>query len=107
MDLICSLPVRRAATAPWCLSWRWRNGNRRRAERRRKDPIVLSEWIKLDCAAPSETHRQAALARQGELTKPLGALGRLEEVAVELAALQASERPEADRVPVVLFAGDH
>jgi nicotinate-nucleotide--dimethylbenzimidazole phosphoribosyltransferase len=68
---------------------------------------VLSEWIKLDCAAPSETHRQAALARQAQLTKPLGALGRLEEVAVELAALQASERPEADRVPVVLFAGDH
>ena len=68
---------------------------------------MLPEWINLDCAAPSETHRQAALARQAQLTKPLGALGRLEEVAIELAGLQASERPAADRVPVVLFAGDH
>ncbi len=68
---------------------------------------MLPEWINLDCAAPSESHRQVALARQAQLTKPLGALGRLEEVAVELAALQASERPAADRVPVVLFAGDH
>ena len=68
---------------------------------------MLPEWISLDCPAPSETHRQAALAREAQLTKPLGALGRLEEIAVELAALQASERPGADRVPVVLFAGDH
>ncbi|BAM88779.1 nicotinate-nucleotide--dimethylbenzimidazole phosphoribosyltransferase [Bradyrhizobium oligotrophicum S58] len=68
---------------------------------------MLPEWISLDCAAPSETHRQAALARQAQLTKPLGALGRLEDVAVELAALQATETPGADRVPVVLFAGDH
>lgn len=68
---------------------------------------MLPDWINLDCAAPSGAHRQAALARQAQLTKPLGALGRLEEVAVELAALQAAERPGADRVPVVLFAGDH
>ncbi|MGJ5177699.1 nicotinate-nucleotide--dimethylbenzimidazole phosphoribosyltransferase [Bradyrhizobium oligotrophicum] len=68
---------------------------------------MLPDWIKLDCATPSEAHRQAALTRQAQLTKPLGALGRLEEVAVELAALQAADRPGADRVPVVLFAGDH
>jgi nicotinate-nucleotide--dimethylbenzimidazole phosphoribosyltransferase len=72
-----------------------------------KGSVVLPQWISLDCAAPSETHRQAALERQTQLTKPLGALGRLEQVAVELAALQASERPGADRVPVVLFAADH
>jgi nicotinate-nucleotide--dimethylbenzimidazole phosphoribosyltransferase len=68
---------------------------------------VLPDWTSLDCAAPSQTHREAALARQEQLTKPLGALGRLEAVAVELAALQATDTPGADRVPVVLFAGDH
>jgi nicotinate-nucleotide--dimethylbenzimidazole phosphoribosyltransferase len=68
---------------------------------------VLPDWISLDCAVPSQTHRDAALARQEQLTKPLGALGRLEAVAVELAALQATDTPGADRVPVVLFAGDH
>lgn len=72
-----------------------------------KGSVVLPEWISLDCVAPSELHRQAALERQAQLTKPIGALGRLEQVAVELAALQALERPGADRVPVVLFAGDH
>ncbi|MGJ5208213.1 nicotinate-nucleotide--dimethylbenzimidazole phosphoribosyltransferase [Bradyrhizobium sp. HKCCYLR20261] len=68
---------------------------------------MLPDWISAECPAPSHSHREAALARQAQLTKPLGALGRLEEVAVELAALQASERPAAERVPVVLFAGDH
>jgi nicotinate-nucleotide--dimethylbenzimidazole phosphoribosyltransferase len=68
---------------------------------------VLPEWISLDCAAPSHSNRDAALARQKQLAKPLGALGRLETVAVELAALQATDTPGADRVPVVLFAGDH
>jgi nicotinate-nucleotide--dimethylbenzimidazole phosphoribosyltransferase len=68
---------------------------------------VYPDWISLDCAVPSQSHKEAALARQEQLTKPLGALGRLEAVAVELAALQATETPGADRVPVVLFAGDH
>jgi nicotinate-nucleotide--dimethylbenzimidazole phosphoribosyltransferase len=68
---------------------------------------VLPEWISLDCAVPSERHRDAALARQDQLTKPRGSLGRLEEVAVELAALQATATPGADRAPILLFAGDH
>ena len=70
-------------------------------------PSMLPPWISLDCPAPSERHRQAALARQAQLTKPQGALGRLEEVAVELAALQSTDAPGADRVPILLFAGDH
>lgn len=68
---------------------------------------VLPEWINLACPQPSQSHREAALARQAQLTKPLGALGRLEELAVGLAALQATDTPGADRAPIVLFAGDH
>lgn len=45
--------------------------------------------------------------RQTTLTKPLGSLGRLEDVAVQLCALQRTDRPRADSVPVVVFAGDH
>jgi nicotinate-nucleotide--dimethylbenzimidazole phosphoribosyltransferase len=70
-------------------------------------PRVLPEWISLDCAVPSERHKEAALARQDQLTKPRGSLGRLEEVAVMLAALQATETPGAERAPILLFAGDH
>jgi nicotinate-nucleotide--dimethylbenzimidazole phosphoribosyltransferase len=45
--------------------------------------------------------------RQDQLTKPAGALGRLETLAIELAGLQQTDRPRAARVPIVIFAGDH
>jgi len=68
---------------------------------------MLPEWVHHDCPAVSLSHRDAALVRQGELTKPPGALGRLETLAVELAALQHTDRPSANRVPIIIFAGDH
>ena len=68
---------------------------------------MFPEWVYADCPAISVRHRDSALARQGELTKPAGALGRLETLSVELAALQHTDRPSADRVPITIFAGDH
>jgi nicotinate-nucleotide--dimethylbenzimidazole phosphoribosyltransferase len=59
------------------------------------------------CATPNETVRNAALERQGQLTKPPGSLGRLEDVAVELAAMQGVERPSVDRAAIVIYAADH
>src|SRR5215467_10096564 len=68
---------------------------------------MLPAWIDQRCPGASASHRDAALARQAQLTKPAGALGRLEALAVELAGLQHNERPSAARVPIVIFAGDH
>jgi len=68
---------------------------------------MLPDWITQKCPEISVTHREAAIARQGQLTKPTGALGRLEQLAIELAGLQATERPRAARVPIIIFAGDH
>src|SRR5579871_1348261 len=68
---------------------------------------MLPEWVSQPCPAISVTHRHAAAARQGQLTKPTGALGRLETLAIELAGLQHSDRPRAERVPIIVFAGDH
>jgi nicotinate-nucleotide--dimethylbenzimidazole phosphoribosyltransferase len=68
---------------------------------------MLPEWVYLECPQISVAHRDAAFVRQCELTKPAGALGRLEVLAIELAGLQHSDRPRADRVPIVIFAGDH
>ena len=65
------------------------------------------DWITRKCPDVSAVHREAALARQAQLTKPAGALGRLEQLAVELAGLQATERPRAAHVPIIIFAGDH
>jgi nicotinate-nucleotide--dimethylbenzimidazole phosphoribosyltransferase len=50
---------------------------------------------------------ERAAARQLELTKPPGSLGRLEEIANRMAAIQATLSPSADRARIVLFAGDH
>lgn len=50
---------------------------------------------------------EAAQARNGQLTKPAGALGRLEELALWYASWRGAARPVLDRVQVVVFAGNH
>ncbi len=67
----------------------------------------LPGWVYERCPDPSAPHRQAVRARQDQLTKPTGALGRLETLAVDLAGLQHTERPRAANVPITVFAGDH
>ncbi|HLJ48436.1 MAG TPA: nicotinate-nucleotide--dimethylbenzimidazole phosphoribosyltransferase [Bryobacteraceae bacterium] len=48
-----------------------------------------------------------ARARQLQLTKPPGSLGRLEEIANRLASIQGTLAPMASPSKIVLFAGDH
>ncbi len=50
---------------------------------------------------------QSAAARQGELTKPAGSLGRLEEIALFMAGWQGTARPRADTIRAAVFAGNH
>lgn len=56
---------------------------------------------------PDATARVAALARQGQLTKPPGSLGRLEEIAVWFAGWRAQTLPRITAPQVVVFAGNH
>ncbi|WP_333571814.1 nicotinate-nucleotide--dimethylbenzimidazole phosphoribosyltransferase [Sphingomonas sp.] len=49
----------------------------------------------------------AARARQQQLTKPPGSLGRLEELAIFLAGWQGSPRPSMAAARAVIFAGNH
>lgn len=68
---------------------------------------MLPDWLHHP-AAPVHTHwREAAQTRQAALTKPPGALGRLEDIAITLAALQGRERPQAERIHISIFAADH
>ena len=48
-----------------------------------------------------------ARARDAVLTKPPGALGRLEDVAVFLAGWHGTDRPRIERPQVAIFAGNH
>lgn len=57
--------------------------------------------------APDASARAAAAARQAELTKPRGSLGRLEEIALFMAAWQGRAIPKLERGRVALFAGNH
>jgi nicotinate-nucleotide--dimethylbenzimidazole phosphoribosyltransferase len=68
---------------------------------------ISHSWITEPCPPTSQEHAIRALERQRSLTKPQGALGALEEIAITLAGLQRTDRPRAVRVPAVIFAGDH
>jgi nicotinate-nucleotide--dimethylbenzimidazole phosphoribosyltransferase len=57
--------------------------------------------------APQGDAIAAAAARQAELTKPAGSLGRLEEIALFMAGWQGTGRPVLRHVRAVIFAGNH
>lgn len=57
--------------------------------------------------AADEASRAAAAARQAQLTKPPGSLGRLESLALFMAGWQGRERPRVDRARIAIFAGNH
>lgn len=64
-------------------------------------------WWGEGCQLPDEAAREAARQRNAQLTKPAGALGRIESVIPLLAGLQGRERPSLKYVWIAVFAGDH
>ena len=61
------------------------------------------EWIR-----PADKGAMArAEARQLDLTKPPGSLGRIEEVSLRLAGILGTERPSIGGKAVIVAAGDH
>ena len=54
-----------------------------------------------------QSFAKRARDRQASLTKPPGSLGRLEELAVRLAAIQRTDDPTTHGRAIVIFAGDH
>lgn len=63
---------------------------------------VLADAPNVDGAA-----KAAAEARNGQLTKPPGALGRLEDLAIWYAAWRSDEKPQLNAPQVIVFAGNH
>ncbi|WP_298367909.1 nicotinate-nucleotide--dimethylbenzimidazole phosphoribosyltransferase [Azospirillum sp.] len=73
-------------------------------------PAVTFEEIRAlvrNLPGPDLDAGTAALQRERQLTKPAGALGRLEELAQWVATWQGQHPPEIRRPRVAVFAGNH
>jgi nicotinate-nucleotide--dimethylbenzimidazole phosphoribosyltransferase len=68
---------------------------------------MSEQWWQQGCQALDIQARDKAQVRQQQLTKPAGSLGQLERLAIELAAMQGSQRPQIERLWISVFAGDH
>ena len=70
---------------------------------------ALNDLVGLSQSMPAfdSTAAQAAQARQDSLTKPPGALGRLEELAHFMAGWQGCEKPVIENAQALVFAGNH
>ncbi|QXT40805.1 nicotinate-nucleotide--dimethylbenzimidazole phosphoribosyltransferase [Gymnodinialimonas ceratoperidinii] len=72
-------------------------------------PTTLAEFHTALAGAtgPDEAARAGAQERNGQLTKPPGALGRLEDLAIWYAAWRGDARPRINSPQVLIFAGNH
>ncbi|SNS95292.1 nicotinate-nucleotide--dimethylbenzimidazole phosphoribosyltransferase [Antarctobacter heliothermus] len=61
----------------------------------------------LDLPAFDNAAAKAATARQMQLTKPPGSLGRLEDLAAFMAGWRGTDRPQIIRAQALVFAGNH
>ena len=62
----------------------------------------VSSVTQLDSAAMEQ-----ARSRQQQLTKPAGSLGRLEDIAIQMAGITRQLVPNAKQKTVIIMAGDH
>jgi len=67
---------------------------------------LLTNTIKMIKPLDREAMAQARV-RQDMLTKPQGSLGRLEEISVQLAGIQARPLPQIKQKAIITMAGDH
>tara|TARA_B100001057_G_scaffold488613_1_gene573342 strand:+ start:73 stop:1089 length:1017 start_codon:yes stop_codon:yes gene_type:complete len=68
--------------------------------------LEFSEILKTPSKMNSSAYELAS-ARNEQLTKPVGALGRLEDLALWYAGWRGQERPSLERPQVLIFAGNH
>lgn len=70
--------------------------------------MVVETRLELPAVLPVDDRLAPELrARIDGKAKPLGALGRLEDLALRLGLIQGSLAPRLDRATLLLFAGDH
>lgn len=65
------------------------------------------DWLSIRAKTLDENSRHQAQQHQGQLTKPPGALGALEDLAITLAAMQGTVHPQLVHSHIIVFAADH
>ncbi|MDA5094557.1 nicotinate-nucleotide--dimethylbenzimidazole phosphoribosyltransferase [Aliiroseovarius sp. KMU-50] len=69
--------------------------------------LVEFQALLAEAAGPDTAAKAAAEERNGQLTKPPGALGTLEDLAIWFASWQGNGRPSLENPQVIVFAGNH
>lgn len=64
-------------------------------------------WYKNSAAEINLEIKQQATQHQAVLTKPAGSLGLLENIAIQFAAMQATNTPKIETTYIAVFAADH
>lgn len=75
-----------------------------------KAPLASFDEVRAllaELPGPDWSASAAAVAREAQLTKPAGALGRLEDLTVWLATWQGRHPPRMERPHAAVFAGNH
>lgn len=78
------------------------NNNKTNSETTRKLQTIVNSIEPV-----SETLKPDAVSKIDNKTKPLGSLGKLEEIAVQLSVVQGDLNPRVDKKSLFVFAGDH
>jgi len=65
------------------------------------------DWLTHKIQAPDQIYYQKALNKQAQITKPPGAIGLLEEIAIRMAAMQKTQQPKVEKIWLSVFAADH
>lgn len=73
----------------------------------RNNMTEQAQWFLAALQQPDLDVKQQAEQRQLQLTKPTGALGDLEQIAINLSALQRTVFPKINKPWITIFAGDH
>ena len=68
---------------------------------------MILNWLEKPIASISQQAVHEAKARQMQLTKPAGSLGKLEDLAIKISAIQQTQQPSIENVQISIFAADH
>ena len=68
---------------------------------------MTNDWYLKPAKAVHKSDIEAAQSHQAQLTKPLGSLGILENIATQFCGWQHTNIPSCDKIQIAVFAADH